>query len=120
LIEKRAAMREQINQLAAKFLQRCSQDVGSLRVLLGRLRIGDVAAFKELEYLAHRLSGTGALLGFESIGTCAAAIERLAEAQAGNTTPDQKVTERLTEYTARLEEEIGLRALKLSASSPLP
>ena len=118
-------MREQINQLAAKFLQRCSQDVGSLRVLLGRLRIGDAAAFKELEHLAHRLSGTGALLGFESIGTCAAAIERLAEAQAGNTIPDQKVTERLTEYTARLEEEIGLRgrsheSLRLSASSPLP
>ena len=103
-------MREQINQLAAKFLRRCSQDIGSLRVLLGRLRIGDAAAFKELEHLAHRLSGTGALLGFESIGTCAAAIERLAEAQAGNTTPDQTVTERLTEYTARLEEEIGLRA----------
>jgi HPt (histidine-containing phosphotransfer) domain-containing protein len=103
-------MREQINQLAAKFLKRCSQDVGSLRGLLGRLRIGDAAAFKELEYLAHRLSGTGALLGFESIGTCAAAIERLAEAQAGNTTPDQNVTERLTEYTARLEEEIVLLA----------
>jgi HPt (histidine-containing phosphotransfer) domain-containing protein len=101
-------MREQIQQLAAKFLKRCSEDVGSLRGLLARLRIGDATAFKELEYLAHRLSGTGALLGFESIGTRAAAIERLAEAHAGNTTADQIVTERLTEYTARLEEEIDL------------
>jgi hypothetical protein len=34
----------------------------------------------------------------------------MAEAQAGITTPDQKVTERLTEYTARLEEDIVLLA----------
>ena len=101
-------MRERINQLAEQFLQRCSQDVGSSRGLLIRLRAGDAGAFKELEYLAHRISGTGASLGFESLSACATAIERLAEAHTGNTTPDQKVTERLTEYTARLETETNL------------
>jgi len=75
----------------------------SSRDLLARLGAGDTGVFKELEYLAHRISGTGASLGFESLSTCAAAIERLAEAQAGGAAADQKVAERLMEYIAALE-----------------
>jgi chemotaxis protein histidine kinase CheA len=107
---KRVAMREQIDQLATKFLARCTQDIASLHGLLARLRSGDTAALRELEYLAHRLSGTGALLGFGSIGTCAGVIERLAETHAENAAPDQQVMQRITEYTAKLEQEIDLLA----------
>jgi HPt (histidine-containing phosphotransfer) domain-containing protein len=96
-------MRERIKQLAGKFLQRCSRDMVSSRDLLVRLGAGDTGVFKELEYLAHRISGTGASLGFESLSACAAAIERLAEAQAGAVTADDRVAERLREYIAALE-----------------
>ena len=108
LIDKRAALRERIKQLAGQFLQRCSQDAGSFRDLLARLRADDANVFKEIEYLAHRTSGTGASLGFESLSTCAAAIERLAEAHKGTSTPDRTVTERLAEYIALLEKEVEL------------
>jgi HPt (histidine-containing phosphotransfer) domain-containing protein len=96
-------MRERIKQLAGEFLQRCSRDVLSARELLARSGTGDAGVFKELEYLAHRINGTGASLGFASLSTCAAAIERLAEAQAGVATADQKVAERFMEYIAALE-----------------
>jgi HPt (histidine-containing phosphotransfer) domain-containing protein len=104
-------MRERIKQLAGEFLQRCSRDVVSLRALLARLRSGestvfDAAVFKELEHVAHRICGTGASLGFESLSTRAAAIERLAEGQAGGVTADQNVVERLVEYIAGLEIEV--------------
>ena len=98
-------MRERISQLAEQFLQRCLRDVVASRDLLSRLRSGDAGALKELEYLAHRIAGTGASLGFESLSVCAAAIERLAEAHAAGAV-DQQVTERLTECTAQLEKEL--------------
>jgi HPt (histidine-containing phosphotransfer) domain-containing protein len=85
--------------------------VVSLRALLARLGNGDsnvfdAAVFKELEHLAHRICGTGASLGFESLSTRAAAIERLAEGQAGGVTADQNVMGRLVEYIAALEIEV--------------
>ena len=104
-------MRERIKQLAGEFLQRCSRDVMSLRALLARLGNGDSNVFdatvlKELEHLAHRICGTGASLGFESLSTRAAAIERLAEGQAGTAAADQKVVQRLVECVVALEFEV--------------
>jgi HPt (histidine-containing phosphotransfer) domain-containing protein len=103
---KRAAMQERIKQLAGEFLQRCLRDLASSRDLLTRLGNGDAGVYKELEYLAHRICGTGASLGFESLSTCAAAVERLAEAHAGDVTADQNVVGRLVEYVAALGMEV--------------
>jgi HPt (histidine-containing phosphotransfer) domain-containing protein len=104
-------MRERIKQLAGEFLQRCSRDVMSLRALGARLgnsdsNVFDATVLKELEHLAHRICGTGASLGFESLSTRAAAVERLVEGQAGSVTADQNVVERLVEYIAALEIEV--------------
>jgi HPt (histidine-containing phosphotransfer) domain-containing protein len=103
---KRAVMQERIKQLAAEFLQRCMRDLLSSRDLLTRLGNGDAGVYSELEYLAHRICGTGASLGFESLSTCAAAVERLAEAHAGDVTADQNVVARLVEYVAALGMEV--------------
>jgi HPt (histidine-containing phosphotransfer) domain-containing protein len=99
-------VRERIKQLAGEFLQRCSRDVLSLRASLTRLGNGDAIVFKEMEHIAHRICGTGASLGFESLSTCAAAIERLAEGQGGGVTAHLNVVERLVEYVATLEIEV--------------
>jgi len=113
-------MRERIKLLAGQFLQRCSRDVASLRALLAGMsnsdaKVFDTNALKELEHLAHRICGTGASLGFESLSTCAVAIERLAEGQAGLAAADQKVVRRLVEYIAALEIEVD-RLIRLEGS----
>ncbi len=97
ILDKRAAMRERINELAGRFLQRCSHDMVLSRDLVIRLRRGDNSAFKELEHLAHRISGTGGSFGFASLSTSAGRIERLAEVQS---------TVRLSECIVELEQEI--------------
>ncbi len=97
ILDKRAAMRERINELAGQFLQRCSQDMVLSRDLVIRLRRGDNSAFKELEHLVHRISGTGGTFGFASLSTSAGRIERLAEVQS---------TLRLSECMVELEQEI--------------
>ncbi len=104
--DKRAAMLERLNELAGQFLQRCSRDMVSSRDLITRLRGGDAGAFKELEYLAHRIAGTGASLGFASLSTGAGDIERLAQGQSASSTPDPQVTAFLSECIIGLEREI--------------
>src|SRR5580698_9141390 len=93
--DKQAAMRDKIALLAERFLQRCANDMASGRELLDKLRGGNAGAFKDMENLAHRIVGTGASLGFESLSTRAVAVERLAEAQACGGTPEPESTARL-------------------------
>jgi HPt (histidine-containing phosphotransfer) domain-containing protein len=104
-------MRERIKLLAGQFLQRCSGDATSMRALLTPMgnsdaKVFDAQAFEELEHLAHRICGTGASLGFESLSKCAAAIERLAEGQAGVAAVDKEVVRRLVECVVALEHEV--------------
>lgn len=105
---KRAAILERQRQLAGKFLKRCTEDVTSAHALLARLSAGDGVVFKELEHLAHRIAGTGALFGFDPLCACASTIERLAEAQVGATAADPTVMVRLMEYLGQLGNELDL------------
>ena len=100
-------MRERINQLAERFLQRCSQDMVSIRELMTRLNTDDRSALKELEHLAHRMCGTGASLGFESLSERAASVERLSEEQVQGSTMDSEALKRLSTYVMQLESEIA-------------
>jgi HPt (histidine-containing phosphotransfer) domain-containing protein len=108
LADRQAAMRDKIAQLADRFLQRCAGDMGRGRELLDKLKSGDAQAFKEMEHLAHRIVGTGASLGFDSLGTRAVAVERFAGAQTSGGTPDPVAIVRLGDFFAQLESEIEL------------
>ncbi len=72
LLKKRRA------ELARKFLDRSHQEASRFREVLDGARAGAVfpeaAAFK---HFAHRIHGTGATLGFESLSFAAAAFESL-------------------------------------------
>jgi HPt (histidine-containing phosphotransfer) domain-containing protein len=73
-----AALRERQKELGRLFLQRTLQEIPVLRESLSRTRAGDLTAFGEMERLAHRMSGTGATLGFPAISEAAARVERIA------------------------------------------
>jgi HPt (histidine-containing phosphotransfer) domain-containing protein len=110
---KSAAIRERMRELAGEFLLRCSREVTLLRGLAARSEAGDTAAAGELEHLAHRMCGTGALLGFESLSARAGALERLvrSEADAGESADDAPAAARapgpLLACVAALEIEVA-------------
>jgi HPt (histidine-containing phosphotransfer) domain-containing protein len=106
--DKQAAMREKIAVLAERFLQRCAGDMATGRELLDKLKSGNSGAFKDMEQLAHRIVGTGSSLGFHSLSTRAATVERFAEAQPADATPGPEAIARLGEYLAQLASEIDL------------
>ena len=107
LADKQAAIRDRIEQLARRFLSRCAVDMVAARELLVRLRRGDGAASAELERLAHRIVGTGASLGFESVSDMASVIERRAESLKADAGPSPSATDHLAMSIGRLDEELA-------------
>jgi HPt (histidine-containing phosphotransfer) domain-containing protein len=75
-----AAAKARMNELAEKFLDRTAGEIDTMRARLAQAG-DDPGALAEIRNLAHRASGTGATLGFESLSDCAHRIEMLAAAQ---------------------------------------
>lgn len=77
--EKAAAARARMAELAGKFIERSATDIAAMRENLSKLESGDSQRLAEIRHLAHRMVGTGATLGFESLSDHALRIEQLAE-----------------------------------------
>jgi HPt (histidine-containing phosphotransfer) domain-containing protein len=92
-------------ELAARFLARTAGDLTAMYEGLGKLASGDAAGLGEIRHLAHRMVGTGATLGFESLSECAFRIEQLAESCTPGSLPDAALRERLREALAALSAE---------------
>lgn len=87
--QKMDAARARMAELAAKFLDRTEGDIAAMRDALGRMALGDASAVGEIRHLAHRMVGTGATLGFESLSDGAQVLEKLAEDCAPGASPDE-------------------------------
>jgi HPt (histidine-containing phosphotransfer) domain-containing protein len=78
--DKMDTARTRLAELAAKFLERSLGDVATMRAALA---VGDAASLEQIQQLAHRMVGTGATLGFETISDLAARVENLLESDGG-------------------------------------
>lgn len=76
--DRAAAARERMAELSTKFVERTKTELLTLRKALDA---GSAAAIGEIHYLAHRMAGTGATLGFEALADHAARIEEVCERQ---------------------------------------
>jgi HPt (histidine-containing phosphotransfer) domain-containing protein len=90
-----AAAQTRLTELAAKFLDRTEGDLASMRRDLARLAGGDAVSLGDIQHLAHRMIGTGATLGFDSLSDCARRIEMLAESCSPGVMPDEAVRAQL-------------------------
>jgi chemotaxis protein histidine kinase CheA len=86
--DKVAAAKARMVELAAKFIDRTAGELDSMRDSLGKLQAGEIDGLSNIRYLAHRMCGTGATLGFEGLSDCAARIERLSDKLATGAMPD--------------------------------
>lgn len=75
---KRAALSSKLKELGARFTERNVGDLAALDACVQRLRSGAPDALSDIEAIAHRMSGTGATLGFHAISAAAETLERLA------------------------------------------
>jgi HPt (histidine-containing phosphotransfer) domain-containing protein len=97
--EKEAAAKRRMAELAAKFIERTRGELDSMRALLARFDTGDLQVLGDIRHLAHRMSGTGATLGFETLADCAYRVEQLSGSDANGL--------QLTTAVDALEVELG-------------
>jgi HPt (histidine-containing phosphotransfer) domain-containing protein len=71
-------LRQQIADIAVRYIKRTQGELGLLRETLAAVRTGDADASKQLERLAHKIHGSGAMFGFDAISEHAHEIEKLA------------------------------------------
>jgi HPt (histidine-containing phosphotransfer) domain-containing protein len=102
---KAAVLGGRMAELAVKFLNRTGEDIARMKVLSARLASGDVGAPGEIRHLAHRMVGTGATLGFESIAERAHRLETLAESCSPGVGPEESLRAQINEALVALETE---------------
>lgn len=75
--------------IAGRFLDRVAREIEQLRALVESAASGDLRVVKEIEALAHRMHGSGAMLQFEEISRAAGELERMSSEFASTGQVDQ-------------------------------
>ena len=78
-------LRQQLQEIGTRFLQRTLRELEPLEELRRRLRAGDRTCLVEIQRLAHRIHGSGAMFGFDAISAHAREIELLAGSEVVGT-----------------------------------
>jgi len=69
--------RAKLQELSERFVVRSVSELDLMQTLLAQAKSGDDAAAQQLLLTVHRLSGSGAMLGFTAVSECARNIERI-------------------------------------------
>ena len=71
-------LQKQIADIGLRYLKRTMGELYQLRECLQGVRDASPEALKQLERLAHKIHGSGAMFGFDELSERASDIERLA------------------------------------------
>jgi CheY-like chemotaxis protein len=103
-----------VTRLGEKFLARSKDEAVVLRALSEHAHEGNPIVMEEIERMAHKINGSGAMFGFSAVSTCAAEIEHIVD---GFKSSDAATLQRLIECTRQLAFEIEVATA--SGSTPV-
>lgn len=110
---KVAATKARMIELAGKFIDRSRGEVSAMRAAIDQVKAGDVGGLGQIRHFAHKMAGTGATLGFESLSGIASRLERAVESLPEGVVPDAQTQGRLgadlDALGAQLEEDARTR-----------
>jgi HPt (histidine-containing phosphotransfer) domain-containing protein len=95
-------LQQQIADIGVRFLRRTLGEVSQLREYLDSARAGSLDSLKQLERLAHKIHGSGAMFSFDELSERANEIERLASTARN----DIKSLDEIEEALRALEEQV--------------
>jgi HPt (histidine-containing phosphotransfer) domain-containing protein len=104
-------LKKQLDSIGARYIARTLGEMGGLKETSRQALNGSPAAFKDVEQLAHKIHGSGAMFGFDRLSECAGEVERIAGFLAKGEGPDEykalgvdALREKLRDGVARLDE----------------
>lgn len=75
--EAQARLQTKLKELGERFVNRSLDELSLMHGFLQQAQTGDAEAARQLLLTAHRINGSGAMLGFGAISDCARSIERM-------------------------------------------
>ena len=106
-MDERDELQQKIADIGGRYIQRTAGEIAGLRDMIAKVRAGNAAAGKDIEHLAHKIYGSGAMFGFDAVSDQARVLE-LAERDA----TDPGMVDQLQEHADKLEQTVqaALRA----------
>jgi HPt (histidine-containing phosphotransfer) domain-containing protein len=100
-MDERDELQQKIADIGGRYIQRTAGEIAGLRDLNAKARAGSAAACKDIEHLAHKIYGSGAMFGFEAVSEQARALEL-----AVKDVTDPGRIDKLQEHAERLEQTV--------------
>lgn len=104
-------LKQQLDSIGTRYITRTLGEMDRLKETSQLALNGSPAAFKDVEHLAHKIHGSGAMFGFDRLSDCAGEVERLAGFLVKGEGPEEYRTlsadalrEKLRAGVARLDE----------------
>lgn len=94
-------LQQKLADISRRYIQRTAGEVGTLRDLIAKARTGSAAALKDIEHLAHKIYGSGAMFGFEPVSEQARALEL-----AARDVTDPQMLDKVQEHADVLEQRV--------------
>jgi HPt (histidine-containing phosphotransfer) domain-containing protein len=82
-------LQAKVKMIAGRFLDRVAKEIDQLKAMVDSAASGDLRIVKEIEALAHRMHGSGAMLQFDEISGSAGELERMSAEFAASGKVDQ-------------------------------
>ena len=98
-MDERDELQQKIADIGGRYIQRTAGEIASLRDLIAKVRAGSAAACKDVEHLAHKIYGSGAMFGFEAVSEQSRVLEL-----AARDATDPKKVDKLQEHAEKLEQ----------------
>lgn len=110
-------LRQQLDSIGVRYITRTLGEMSRLKELSQQALNGSPAAFKDVEHLAHKIHGSGAMFGFDRLSECAGEVEHIAGFLAKGEGPDEykslspeALREQLRDGVTRLDESARVAA----------
>jgi HPt (histidine-containing phosphotransfer) domain-containing protein len=100
-MDERDELQQKIADIGGRYIQRTAGELAGLRELIGEVRSGNAGALKEIEHLAHKIYGSGAMFGFEAVSERARELEL-----AAKDVTDPGILDKLQQHADGLERQV--------------
>src|SRR5688500_7107869 len=95
-----------MSEIGERYIRRTLGEMAQLREFLEQLRGGAQQALKDIEHMAHKIHGSGAMFGFDAVSDCARELEVLAGTRPGG----GELLPRLEAGIVKLEQQVQAAA----------
>lgn len=100
-MDERDELQQKIADIGGRYIQRTSGELAGLRELIEKVRAGSAAALKDIQHLAHKIYGSGAMFGFEAVSERARELEL-----AAKDVTDPGILDKLQRHADELERQV--------------